>query len=135
MKARAVLSYLVFAGLLVAGCRQQTPAQQAAASDAKGRDLVLNGEYPQAITVYTDAIAKDGSNGSVYFHRGTARMMDASSGGSSNLDDAIADFTLAIQLDPLIRPSAYHARGDAKHLKGDDEGAKDDWQRGDAVGK
>ena len=117
------------------GCRPQTPAQKALAADSKGRALVLDGEFPQAIRLYSDAIASDGANGSLYFHRGTARMMDSAAGGVSNIDDAIADFTMAIQLDPKIRPSAYHARGDAKHLKGDDEGAKEDWDRGDAVAK
>ncbi len=62
-------------------------------------------------------------------------MLDASSGGVSELDDAIADFTVAIKLDPKAAASAYHARGDAKHLKGDEEGAKDDWQRGNVIPK
>jgi tetratricopeptide (TPR) repeat protein len=136
MKFRVGVSVVLCAGLaLLGGCREKTPAQKAAAVDAKGRNLVLQGEYPQAITLYSDAIANDGSNGSMYFHRGTARLMDASSGGTSSLDDAISDFNLAIKLDPMVQRQAYHARGDAKHLKGDEEGAKEDWQRGDAVGK
>jgi tetratricopeptide (TPR) repeat protein len=136
MKSRVGVSFVLCAGLaLLGGCKEKTPAQKAAEVDARGREMVLNGEFPQAITMYTDAIAHDASNGSMYFHRGTARLMDASSGGASSLDEAIADFDMAIRLDPLVARQAYHARGDAKHLKGDEEGAKEDWQRGDAVGK
>ena len=132
MKFRVVFSGVLFAGLLLCGCHKQTTAEKVAAADAKGRELVLNGEFPQAITLYTDAIANDATNGSAYFHRGTARLMDASSGGTSSLDDAISDFDTAIKLDPMVRRAAYHARGDAKHLKGDEDGAKEDWQRGDS---
>jgi len=130
------VSWVLCAGLLlVAGCREKTPAEKAAAVDAKGRELLLNGNFPQAITMYSDAIANDSSNGTMYFHRGTARLMDASSGGRSTLDDAIKDFDTAIRLDPAVRRQAYHARGDAKHLKGDEAGAKADWQQGDALEK
>jgi tetratricopeptide (TPR) repeat protein len=135
MKACAALSSVAFAALLMVGCRQETPAQKALAVDAKGRALVLKGQYPQAITLYSTAIESDGTKGAVYFHRGTARMLDASTGGVSDLNDAIADFTMAIRLDPLVRPSAYRARGDAKHLKGDEEGAKQDWAQGSASGQ
>ena len=135
MNARAVLPYLALASLLTVGCHQETPAQKLAAVEARGRALVLQGQYPQAITLYTKAIEGDGTNGSVYFHRGTARMLDAQSGGVSELDDAINDFTLAIQLDPKLAPSAYHSRGDAEHLKGDEDLAKEDWLRGNVIPK
>ena len=135
MDARTALPCLALASFLFVGCHQQTPAEKAAADDAQGRALVLQGNYPQAITIYTKAIESDATNGSVYFHRGTARMLDASTGGSSELDDAIADFTLAIKLDPKVAASAYHGRGDAKHLKGDEDGAKEDWARGSIIPK
>ena len=135
MGARAGLNFLALASLLVVGCHKQTPAEAAAAVDAKGRALVLEGQYPQAITLYTKAIESDGTRGSVYFHRGTARMLDSQAGGVSDLDDAINDFTLAIQLDPKVAASAYHARGDAEHLKGDEDRAKEDWQRGNVIPK
>ena len=96
---------------------------------------MLQGNYPQAITIYTRAIGSDATNASLYFHRGTARMLDASTGGASELDDAIADFTVAIGLDPKGAASAYHGRGDAKHLKGDEEGAQVDWARGSVIPK
>lgn len=135
MKVRFVLITLSLLGLLLSGCKTETPAQKALAVDAKGRELVLNGQYPLAITLYSKAIESDGKNGAVYFHRGTARMLDASTGGVSELDDAISDFTMAIRLDPVVRGSAYHGRGDAKHLKGDEPGAKEDWARANVVGK
>jgi len=62
-------------------------------------------------------------------------MLDASMGGVSDLKDAIADFTMAIRLDPIVRPSAYRARGDAKHLKGDEAGARQDWDQANAAGR
>lgn len=117
----------------MSGCKEKTPAQKGIAVDAQGRDLVLKGDYGKAVTLYSQAIKDDGTNGAVYFHRGTARMLDASSGGASVLNDAISDFDMAIRLDPSVRRSAYRARGDARHLKGDDAGAKEDWQTGDKL--
>jgi tetratricopeptide (TPR) repeat protein len=133
MKLRLSILFVALCCVWISGCKEKTPAQKALAVDAKGRDLVLKGDYGQAITLYTQAITDDGSNGAVYFHRGTARMLDASSGGASVLDDAISDFNMAIRLDPNVRRSAYRARGDAKHLKGDDAGAKEDWEIGDKL--
>ncbi len=133
MKLRAGMMGVAICCALVSGCKEKTPAQKATAVDAKGRELVLKGEYGPAITLYSQAIQDDGSNGAVYFHRGTARMLDASTGGASILEDAITDFNMAIRLDPNVRRSAYRARGDVKHLKGDDVGAKEDWDIGEKL--
>jgi len=133
MKVRPVVFTTLLGCLLTAGCNSGTPAQKAVAMDAQGRELVLKGEYPQAITIYSKAISNDDQNGSVFFHRGTARMLDSAAGGSSDLNDAIADFDTAIRLDPGVRRSAYHARGDAKRMKGDEAGATEDWAIGDKL--
>src|ERR1700753_4439063 len=98
-------SFLVFISLLLSATLTlaQTIDTPATINDSP-TSLIKN--RMNAIANYDRAIAADPKNGNAYFQRGLLKRT------MSNYGDAIADFTIAIALNPEFR--SYNERGITK---------------------
>ncbi|MCU7858980.1 MAG: tetratricopeptide repeat protein [Candidatus Thiodiazotropha sp. (ex Lucinoma kastoroae)] len=106
--------------MVLAGCEQQTNADDAKKATALGGEKAMQGEFKEAINLYDKAINVNPNDAYIYFNRGAAKL------NLGDFDGAIADFTKTIELNPKLKSPAYKSRAMAKRMKGDEEGAKRD---------
>lgn len=122
----------IFAGLLVAAplllaCGSAEPiseSDQQAAQErlATGQLLYADGDAPNALLNYSEAIDLNPNSASAYANR--AGLFAA----QQNYTKAITDYDCAIELDPELA-GAYGGRGLARHYSGNTtDGASDLWQ-------
>ena len=81
----------------------------------------MDGNYDEAVRLFTEALQHDPNNGEIYHNRGMAYR---------NLErwgEALSDFSRAISLSP--HPSSYEQRGLAYYQIGDRGQAFKDWQQ------
>jgi tetratricopeptide (TPR) repeat protein len=100
---------------------QETAARLNAAQRDTADELFNAGEYQQAIEAYDRVLAENPQDYYAYGQRGECYRM------LSRYDEAIADFTRAIELSPGYA-RAYFNRGTARARAGDQAGAALDWR-------
>ena len=103
---------------VVAAPHANEPAD-AAGYHAKGRQLLQDGQYAEAVQALTQALQLDPKLPRAYNARGYAHLM------LKQYADAIADFDEAIRLQPAYE-NAYTNRAVARRMKGDNAGAAAD---------
>jgi tetratricopeptide (TPR) repeat protein len=87
-----------------------------------GRYELLNGNFEESISFFSEALRWDQDHKLAWVSRGSAFLK------LDNFSDAIKDFDRAIDLDPDYA-RAYHLRGMAKESAGDNESALNDFSR------
>lgn len=95
----------------------------------KARKLGMDGKQAEALKIYDSLIALYPKSGSAYHDRGGVKT------ALKNYDGAIADLTKAIEFDDGNNAfgDSYILRARAKRAKGDEEDAKEDETKANAV--
>jgi tetratricopeptide (TPR) repeat protein len=140
---------LVVVVLLAASCGSETTTTLPTLGDAqayieRGNSLSAEGRYLEAIADFSAAIELESDNAEAYFLRGRAQhdyasqvVIEATGQRPENapflpeeavqhLEDAVADYTRAIELDPQ-HTRAYNNRGNAHTSLGEVESALRDY--------
>jgi hypothetical protein len=93
------------AGYILACCEAQLKDDPGSVDALVARGLAYRekGDLPRAITGFSEAIDRDGSNASAYYQRGLTRA------DFGDLAGARADLAKAVRLDPLLDPDAKPA--------------------------
>jgi tetratricopeptide (TPR) repeat protein len=102
-----------------------TPPPTAAALHSRGRELVTQGHYAEAIRQFDEALKLDRNNALIFNARGYAHFL------LKKYAEAIADFNQAIAINPAYA-NAYINRGAAKRASGDAAGGRADLAKGRA---
>jgi tetratricopeptide (TPR) repeat protein len=139
------MALCMVAALVLASCG--TPAPQTAEGYMQlGESLAEQGLYPEAIDHFSAAIGMEPQNSEAFFLRGRAHYDYAaklsveetgqppeavpflSEDVSEQMELAVADYSTAVELDPLYA-RAYNNRGNARATLGDLEEAVEDYDR------
>ncbi len=143
------LLLLILVAFLVVSCGSPVPTTLPALEDAqayveRGDSLSEEGQYVEAIDHFSAAIELEPDYAEAYFLRGRAHydyasrvIVEATGQGTENipllpeeavqhLEQAVADYTRAIELDPRYA-KAYNNRGNTYAALGEKERALDDY--------
>jgi len=142
---------LLALALFVAACGSPMEPAPAAPESAeeyreRGESLAEEGQHPEAIDHFSAALEMDPQDAELYFLRGRAHYDYATQLSldltgqppeavpflpdevTGQLEQAVADYTSAIQLDPQYA-KAYNNRGNARATLGELEGALEDYDQ------
>lgn len=123
MKLKLTLLLFIMSAFIAAIAQPPTQERMNQAMQAfdQGINLGIEKSYPKAIEAFTRAIDLNPIYAEAFLYRGLAKVE------INEIESAIKDFTIAIELDPKFTDQAHYFRGLARAKKKDYHGAIQDY--------